>query len=233
MKIRTRIKHIFCGKEKEINDGKRKVYKTSYKKKLVKNIDLLFINNVGFNIDTQSDKSHHGGLDKAICVYSQKYYHFLKQKYNLDLPLCAFGENITIEDLDDSEICIGDIFKIGDVILEVSQPRQPCWKISSVLEIKNLTSLIVKENKTGFYFRVIESGPIKKDDNLELISRKYPDITIEFINKCAFNAKENQKNIKKILECDELADAYRLSLSKRYNDKEYGVQEWQEDDYKS
>jgi MOSC domain-containing protein YiiM len=233
MKIRTKIKHLFCGKEQEINDGKRKAYKTSYKKKLVNSNNLLIISELGFTTDTQSDRSHHGGTDKAVCVYSQKYYPYFKEKYDLDLPLCSFGENLTIEDLDDSEVCLGDRFKYGDVILEVSQPRQPCWKISSVLGIKNLTALIVKESKTGFYFRVIKEGSIHKDNDLELISRDYPEITIEHINQCAFNAKENQENIKKILECDKLADAYRLSLSKRYKDKEQGVQDWQEDTYKS
>ncbi len=232
MKIKSKIKYIFCGKEEEINDTKRKVYKTSYKKKLVKSDEILTINELGFIIDTQSDKGHHGGVDKAVCVYSQKYYPFFKEKYELDLPSCAFGENLAIEDLDDSEVCLGDRFKCGEVIFEVSQPRQPCWKISSVIGIKNLTSLIVKESKTGFYLRVIKSGNIDNNSELELISRDYPDITIEHINQCSFNAKENQENIKKILKCDKLADAYRISLSKRYKDKEQGVQEWQEDSYK-
>lgn len=231
MNIRTKIKHIFCGKEENIEDGKRKTYKSSYKKTLVKNNTLLKINDLGFIIDNQSDRSHHGGRDKAICVYSQKYYSFFKEKHNLDLPLCAFGENLTIEDLDDSEICLGDRFSCGEIILEVSQPRQPCWKISSIIGIKSLTAMIVKESKTGFYFRVIKGGDFQKNNDLELISRDYPDITIEHINQCAFNAKENQENIKRILECDKLASAYRESLLKRYKHKEQGVQEWQEDSY--
>ena len=231
MNIKTKIKNIFCGKEKNINDGKRKEYKTSYQKKRIQKNQKLMVNEFGFITDTQSDKAHHGGVDKAVCVYSQKYYSFFKEKHNLDLPECAFGENFSIVDLDDSEVCLGDVFQCGDVLFEVSQPRQPCWKISSVMGIKNLTSLVVKESKTGFYLRVIRAGEITLADDLILISRNYPNISIEHINQCAFKAKENQENIKKILECDKLANAYRISLSKRYKDKEEGIQEWQEDTY--
>jgi len=147
------------------------------------------------------------------------------------LPSCAFGENLTISDLDDSDICIGDKFQCGEVIFEVSQPRQPCWKISSIIGIKNLTSLIVKEHKTGFYFRIIQGGKMNINYKLKLLSRNYSKITIEFINKCAFNAKDNQENIKTILDCDKLALAYKESLGKRYKFKEQGVKDWQEDGY--
>mgnify|MGYP000376656178 CR=1 FL=1 len=232
MNVTSKIKYIFCGKEKKIDDGKRKTYTTSYKKTLIPQSEILNVNEYGFVNDTQSDKKHHGGLDKAVCVYSQKYYLFFKKKHNLDLPDCAFGENLTIIDLDDSDICLGDRFKCGEVIFEVSQPRQPCWKISSVLGIKSLTSLVVKDAKTGFYFRVIKNGVLKSSDKLELILREFPKLTIEFINKCSYNAKENQENIKEVLSCNKLAEAYRISLSKRYKNKEQGIQEYQKDSYK-
>lgn len=227
----TRIKSIYSGKIDEINDDKRKPYLSAYRKQKVDPAKSQFINSLGFEGDMQGDKSHHGGIDKAVCVYSQKYYDFFKMEHNIELPECAFGENLTILDLDDSDFCIGDRFKCGDVIFEVSQPRQPCWKISSILGIKNLTSLVVKEFKTGFYFRVIQEGYVSSNDSLELISRNYPKLTIEFVNQCAFNAKDNQENIKEVLECDKLAKAYYESLSKRYKLKEQGIQEWQEDGY--
>lgn len=227
--IKTKIKNIYCGLKQNLDDGKKK-YQSSYKKVDLKK-EQYYVDELGFKDDTQSDKSHHGGVDKAVCVYPLKAYEFFKDTYGFDLDICSFGENFTIEDLDDSEVCLGDVFSCGQVLFEVSQPRQPCWKISSIVGIKSLTALVVKEYKTGFYFRVIKSGVLKKDDDLVLKQRKYLDISIEFINKCAFNAKENQDNIKKILEVKELAQAYRISLSKRYKDKEVGLQDWQKDDY--
>lgn len=229
--IKTAIKHIYCGNVENINDGKRKLYPSAYRKNLVESNKNLFVNHIGFVDDMQGDRKNHGGADKAVCVYSQKYYDFFKHIHNLTLPPCAFGENITILDLDDSDVCIGDRFKCGEVIFEVSQPRQPCWKISSIIGIKNLTSLVVKEHKTGFYLRVIQEGYLSANDTLELISRSYPKLTIEFVNQCAFNAKENQANIKEILACEKLAKAYSESLLKRYQSKEYGIQNWQEDEY--
>lgn len=231
--IRTDIKQIYCGNVEDINDGKRKLYRSAYRKKKMDPHKSLFVNHVGFIDDMQGDRVNHGGADKAVCVYSQKYYDYFKKIHNLELTECAFGENITILDLDDSDVCIGDQFKCGEVIFEVSQPRQPCWKISSVTGIKNLASLVVKEYKTGFYLRVIQEGFISTDAPLELIVRNYPEFTIEFVNQCAFNAKDNQENIKEILACEKLAKAYYESLLRRYKFKEHGIQDWQEDGYVS
>lgn len=231
--LRTKIKNIYCGSEEEISDGKRKPYRSSYRKKLQDVHQKQFVNGLGFINDTQSDKENHGGVDKAVCVYSQKNYDFFKQNYHLELPECAFGENLTILDLDDRDFCIGDRFRCGEVVFEVSQPRQPCWKISSIIGIKNLTSLVVKEYKTGFYFRVIKEGELSSMDTLELISRDYPNMTIEFINRCAYHAKDNQENLKEILDCDRLAEDYYESLKKRYKEKQEGLQDWQEDNYVS
>lgn len=231
--VGTKIKQIYCGKVEMIDDGKRETYPSAYSKEKVAPHKMLFITKTGFTDDQQADRENHGGEDKAVCVYSQKYYDFFKQMHDLGLPECAFGENLTILDLDDSEVCIGDRFQCGEVIFEVSQPRQPCWKISSIIGVKRLTALVVKEHKTGFYLRVIQEGRISADDTLELISREYPKFTIEFVNQCAFNAKENQENIKEILACDKLAKAYHESLSKRYKFKEQGIQKWQQDEYVS
>ncbi len=226
----SKIKNIYCGKKQIIKDERGKEYLSSYKKQNL-NQDRYLIVKDGFLDDTQSDRNHHGGEDKAVCVYSLKNYEYFRSKFDIDLPECAFGENLSLEDLDDSHICLGDRFQLGEVVFEVSQPRQPCWKISSITGIKNLTALVVKEAKSGFYFRVIKEGNITPSDELNLISRKYPKITIEHINKCAYDAKNNQENIKEILECEELAQAYRESLTKRYKDKESGIQDFQKDNY--
>ena len=100
-----------------------------------------------------------------------------------------------------------------------------------MINVKNLTSLLVKENKSGFYLRVIQNGEIHLDDTLELLERKHPNLSIEYINKCAFDAKNNQENIKDILKCDSLAKVYSDSLFKRYKQKEKGLQDWQKDSY--
>lgn len=228
--IKTRVKHTFCKPEREELSRGKKTFISSYKKEMMKEGEMLKINEFGFLNDTQSDKANHGGVDKAVCVYSYKYYPFFKQNYDIDLPLCAFGENFTILDLDDSEVCLGDRFSCGEVVFEVTQPRQPCFKISAVLGIKNFTATATKEHKSGFYFRVIKGGDLKVGDDLVLISRPFPKLSIEHVNRCAFDAKNNQENIKQILECDKLSKAYRASLERRYKNKEQGIQEFQKDE---
>lgn len=230
---KTDIKALYSGKVETIDDMKRKPYPSAYRKQKLDPHERYFVNTMGFENDMQGDRVNHGGEDKAVCVYSDKDYTFFRETHELELPECAFGENITILEMDDSDVCIGDRLQCGGVIFEVSQPRQPCWKISSIVGIKKLTALVVKEHKTGFYLRVLKEGNLSAQDALELVSRPFPKFTIKFVNECAFNAKENQENILEILSCDKLAKAYHESLSKRYKYKEQGIQEWQEDEYVS
>ncbi len=222
------IKHIFSGKPQTINDGKREPYFSSYQKSLMTRSSFL-INKEGLKGDTQSDRESHGGEDKAICVYSLEDYDFFEKRHNLLLPPSAFGENFSIVGANDRNICIGDQFACGEVIFEVSQPRQPCWKISSIMGIKNLTAMLVKEHRSGFYLRVLQEGEMKSTDRLKLISRHYPQFTIAFVNQIAFNAKDNQEAIQAIIRCPKLSEAYRVSLEERYRHKEQGLQEWQLD----
>ena len=221
-----KIKEIFAGSESELKK-KNKTYKTSYKKQPIKGFQ--YVNKDGLEEDNQSDKSCHGGEHRALCVFTQGSYDFFKQNHNIELPPCALGENITLLDCDDKDICLGDRFSCGEAIFEVSQPRQPCWIISSILGIKNLTALIVKEGRSGFYLRVIKEGKISKTDVFTLISRKYENLNIEHINKCYYNAKDNQENIKEILEVPELSPFYREDLQKRYKNKEVGLEGFQKD----
>ena len=203
---------IYSGVENIFNKN-NKEFKSAYKKTSIN--DKVFVNYMGLENDIQSDKKHHGGEHKAICVFTQKSYQHFEKKYNLNLDVCSFGENITLEDIEDKNICLADRFSIGEIIVEVSQPREPCFKISSIKGIKELTSLVLKENKTGFYLRVIKEGFISKNDTFKLISRKYEKINIEFINQVLRDYKNKQEDIIKILECEELAPAFRKSLEKK------------------
>jgi MOSC domain-containing protein YiiM len=221
-----KIKKLYVGKEEEFQK-KSGLFNSSYRKKEVK--DKIFVNFLGLKNDNQSDKKSHGGKDRAVCVYNQSSYDFFKVKYNLSLQECMFGENITLLECSDDDICLGDIYSCGDALFEVCQPRLPCWKISFITGIKNLTSLVVKESKTGFQLRVLREGEISFNDDFSLIERKNPNISISYINRCYFDAKNNQEKIKIILKIPQLADAYRIALEKRYINKEEGIEVFQKD----
>lgn len=224
--MKSNIK-LFAGKEQSFSLTKTKNFCSSYCKKPL--LEKVFVSSLGFEHDNQSDKSIHGGIDKAVCVYNQTSYDALSQKYNLAFSLCFFGENITLEGFSDDEVFIGDRFSCADVIFEVSQPRSPCWKISALTGVKNLASLIVKEAKTGFYLRVLKEGYMSASDSFERVYQAENSLSISQINKAVFNTKVHQKELEQLLSLDSLAVKYKERIQKRYESLAVGLESWQED----
>ena len=107
--------------------------------------------------DAQADLSVHGGIHKAVNVYPSEHYSYWRQDIHLpDMPYGAFGENFTTYGLLEDEVCIGDMFGIGDAVVQVSQPRQPCWKLERRWGIKDFVIRIKETGRIGWYLRVSE-----------------------------------------------------------------------------
>ncbi len=201
-----KISNIYIGKE-ELFIKEDISFPTSYRKKEF--LEDIFVSNLGFREDNQSDKKYHGGKEQALCVFCKEEYDFLNSTYKLDLKDCSFGENITLLDIKDEDICIGDVFKCGEARLEVSLPRVPCHKISDITGVENLKEILEKECITGFYLRILKEGFINKTFDFKLVERKNPKYTIKFVNDCLFNPKENQENIQDLLKCEQLASNFK------------------------
>jgi len=141
---------------------------------------------VGFtNIrgDGQADLVNHGGEDKAILAYSAEHYPLWRAELNLPaMGPGAFGENLTITGLSEESVCIGDRFKIGDVVLQVSQPRQPCWKLARRWRMHELPAMVVHNGRSGWYLRVVRQGWIEAAMPVTLMQRTNPDWTITRAN---------------------------------------------------
>ena len=111
--------------------------------------------------DEQADLDNHGGVDKAVCCYPAVHYDGWRCALNLpDLAFGGFGENFTIDGLAEPDVCIGDVWKIGTAVVQVSQPRQPCWKLARRWKIKTLTLQVQQTGRTGWYFRVLTEGVV-------------------------------------------------------------------------
>src|SRR6266478_1909237 len=109
-------------------DGKSRQWTTAFFKSPV--AGSVHVGPMGLTGDQQADRENHGGLDKAILAYSTDHYAFWRPHLNLpEMPYGGFGENLTIAGLDETAVCIGDLWRAGQVLFEVSQPRQPCWKM--------------------------------------------------------------------------------------------------------
>ncbi|OHD09223.1 MOSC domain-containing protein [Sphingopyxis sp. RIFCSPHIGHO2_12_FULL_65_19] len=133
---------------------------------------------MGLAGDEQADRTVHGGIDKAIHHYPADHYDwwrgFLRDAPLLDAP-GAFGENISTTGLDENSVFLGDRFRLGSALVEVTQARQPCWKLDHRFGAKGVMAQVVKTRRTGWYYRVLEPGLVKAGDALSLVERPYPE----------------------------------------------------------
>jgi MOSC domain-containing protein YiiM len=167
--------------------------------------------------DGQGDLAVHGGPDKAIYVYPVLHYEPWRNELGLaELTYGGFGENLTISDWNEDMVCIGDVLQIGDqVVVQVSQPRGPCWKLSRRLEVKDMVALVVKTGRTGWYLRVLQAGDLAAGMPIKMIERPYPQLTITAANQAMWHTKDQQENIEQLVECPALAESWRKGLQYR------------------
>ena len=136
---------------------------------------------LGLAGDEQADRVHHGGRDKAIHHYPYDHYPFWRSEIG-DHPLLAspggFGENISTLGMIESDVCIGDRFRLGTALVELSHGRSPCWKISHRFGLPKLTAQVVKTGRSGWYYRVLEPGTAAAGDVIELVERVLPEWTV-------------------------------------------------------
>lgn len=129
--------------------------------------------------DGQADLVNHGGPDKAVLAYAAAHYPgWREQLERPELPHGAFGENFTVDGLTEDTVSIGDIFRLGGALVQVSQPRQPCWKLARRWRIKELPALVEHTGRTGWYLRVLEEGEVEPGQPLALQDRPYPGWTV-------------------------------------------------------
>ncbi|KIL41816.1 cytoplasmic protein [Gordoniibacillus kamchatkensis] len=175
----------------------------------------LFLSWVNFDGDGQADLVHHGGREKAVCVYPYEHYPFWEQELGQALPYGAFGENLTVRGLLETDVCIGDTFLLGEAIVQVSQPRQPCFKLSAVYGRPDMPLIVQDTGYTGFYFRVLQQGNVSASDGLIRLAPHPEAITVEYANRIMHHEKENLIGIRKILEVQELSVNWRNTFLKR------------------
>src|SRR6202140_3979203 len=115
--------------------------------------------------DAQADLAGHGGEQRAVFVYQMDSYHYWERFLGRnDFIFGQFGENFTVEGLADSEVCIGDRYRIGEAVFEVTQPRVTCYRVGMRLGEPDMPNLLVAHHRPGFYFRVITQGCVQAGD---------------------------------------------------------------------
>ncbi|TWU03627.1 MOSC domain-containing protein [Neorhodopirellula pilleata] len=166
--------------------------------------------------DHQADLVHHGGPDKAVCAYASERFGFWSQTYpEIDWRPGCFGENLTLSGLVEPDVCIGDTFKVGDCVLQISQPRQPCWKLSRRWYLPKLAVLVQQTRFTGWYFRVLQSGIIEAGNVMRLTDRQYPQWSITAANDVMFAKPRDPARDRALADCPALSQSWRESLTQR------------------
>lgn len=140
--------------------------------------DTTLIGLLGLEGDEQGDRRVHGGPDKAIHAYPSEHYGKWREELGA-LPILrepgAFGENLSTAGFTERDICLGDLFRVGSVLLEVSQARQPCWKLNDRFGVPDMARRVQATRRTGWYFRVLEEGRVAAGDTFWLMHRPHPD----------------------------------------------------------
>ncbi|PYE52654.1 MOSC domain-containing protein [Paenibacillus barcinonensis] len=177
----------------------------------------VFLSFTGMSGDAQADLVHHGGPDKAVCVYDYSRYAVLERLMNRKLNWGAFGENLTVTGCAEEEVRIGDIFQLGDAQMQVSQPRQPCFKLGARYDYKELPVYFQESGHTGFYFRVLQEGQVALGSQFRKIHTDPSSMTVLEANRIMHQGKQNVEGIQMLLALPALSESWRQTLLKRLN----------------
>jgi MOSC domain-containing protein YiiM len=162
--------------------------------------------------DEQADLSVHGGPEKAVYAYAAAHYPDWAQEFpHLATHFTggAMGENLTVSGLQESDICVGDVHQAGSALLQVCQPRQPCFKFALRHDNKYLPKAMVRNGFSGWYYRVLRVGQLEAGDKLILQDRPNPDFAFTRLVEIIYHGKATVDEIRRMTELEGLASQWR------------------------
>ncbi|TCP29820.1 MOSC domain-containing protein YiiM [Scopulibacillus darangshiensis] len=203
---------ISVGKPQQVSFQRTSVETAIYKTNVIRPVYLSKTNLDG---DVQADQKNHGGPDKALCAHCFKRYPYWEERLGKTLDLGTFGENLTIDNLIEEEAYIGDTFQFGEAIIQISQPRRPCFKLGVKMAEPTLAAQFQETGYTGFYFRVLKTGIVNLDNPLQFISRPEFTMSISELNRITYSNPKDCTGLETALSIDELAESWRRGLEKK------------------
>lgn len=171
-----KVLHINQGKPKTIVINGKEVSTGIYKEPVTMPIN---VHPLGLEGDGQADLTVHGGIYQALYAYSVEHYTAWQSELAVDpLPPGTFGENLTVSGLLETDVCIGDVHRIGQIIVQVTSPRIPCFKLGHKLSRPDILKPFLQSGRSGYYLRVLQTGTISADCEIEIIQRHPSNITV-------------------------------------------------------
>ena len=175
----------------------------------------LYLGKTEVKKDSVIYRKHHGGIDKACFLFSADEYPFWKKEYpDLDWDWGMFGENLTIGGLDESITRIGDIFKIGSAVVQVSQPREPCYKLGIRFNDQKILKKYIKHGRPGTYVRVLEKGKVKIGDSLEVLEQSKNALTINQFFCLLYAKKKSPEILRLFMDNDSVPEYKKVRMRK-------------------
>jgi MOSC domain-containing protein YiiM len=178
-------------------------------------IQSIYLNYLGFEGDGVGSNKIHGGVDKAVCAYCTEHFSYWNDKLLHELLPGSFGENLSLLGMLETEVNIGDVFEMGAAQVQVSQPRQPCFKLNKVFKDQSMACSVKTTGFSGYYFRVLKPGLIEPGSLVKKI--KNGSFSIEKANALLRKGESNVEQIQKLISLSELSDDWRGMLQKRLN----------------
>ncbi len=163
--------------------------------------------------DAQGDLASHGGEQRAVMVYQTESYEFWKSFLNRrDLVPGHFGENFTISGLADDAVCIGDRYRIGEAVFEVTQPRATCFRVGLRLNEPRMPNLLVSQHRPGFYFRVLKEGEVRAGDDIIRIRRGRHQLSVADVDASLYLPNPDIDKLRKIVDVPALSPGWQRSF---------------------
>ncbi|UBH08304.1 MOSC domain-containing protein [Macrococcus armenti] len=211
-----KVQSMFIGKPKQLGDSNAtdKMQQAWVSAINRDRVDGGCVDVLGFNGDEVADKKHHGGVDKAVFCYPYAHYELWRHELNIDIDAGGFGENLCVTDMDESTVCLGDVYEIGEARLQVTQPRKPCWKPARKFGELELSRITEENGRTGWYFKVLVPGEIKEGDEIRLVERLHNAWSIARCNDVMHRSTDIDA-VKEMSELPELAETWKVSLQKK------------------
>ncbi|MBV9334734.1 MAG: MOSC domain-containing protein, partial [Solirubrobacterales bacterium] len=202
-----RLLSVNVGTRREVEWNGRTV-RTAFFKKPVEGPRL--VGHLGVEGDEQADLVGHGGVNRAVFVYQQNSYrHWEAFLGRQPMPPGTFGENFTVEAMADEEVCIGDRYRIGEALFEISQPRVTCFKVGMVLREPRMPALLYEHGRPGFYLRVLEDGHVQARDPIELVVRGAEGMTVREISALLYLPGHSEAKLRRALRVPALPEGWR------------------------
>ena len=175
----------------------------------------ILLDYLGFESDGVGDTRIHGGKDMAVCVYCVDHFSYWEDKLQREILPGSFGENLSVSNMSERAVNIGDVFEIGSSQVEVSQPRQPCHKLNKVFNDQSMACSIKKTGFSGYYMRVLKPGLVKPGTLIKKVYQGH--YSIEKANALLRKGGTNIQQMQELISLKALSDNWREMLKKRMN----------------